>query len=105
VVWDRKVSMNGFFELVESSARVGSWNNVDIIQVTVLKLTEVAKAFYRSNLILHATGISWENFKAKFLYRFRDVRIDRYHFMQLLTSRQRKEETPQEFLTVVVHWP
>jgi hypothetical protein len=62
-----------------------------------LKLTKVVKSFYRSNLKLYATGISWENFKAKFLYRFRDVRIDRYHFMQLPTSRQGKAETPQEF--------
>ena len=64
---------------------------------------EAAKAFYSSNLELYATGISWENFKAKFLYRFRDVRSDQYHFMQLLTSKQRKEETLQEFWTVVIH--
>ena len=95
---EKSVSMNEFLELVESSARVGSWNNVDKIQVTILKLTEAAKAFCSSNLELHAIGISWENFKAKFLYRFRDFRSDQCHFMQLPTSRQRKEETPQEFL-------
>lgn len=98
MVRDRKVSVNEFLELVELSARVGSWNDVDKIQVTILKLTEAAKAFYSSNLELHATGVSWENFKNKFLYRFRDVISDQYHFMQLPTSRQRKEETSQEFL-------
>jgi hypothetical protein len=68
--------VNEFLELVELSARVGSWNSVNKIQVTVLKLTEAAKAFYSSNLELYATGISWENFKDKFLYRFRGVRSD-----------------------------
>jgi len=37
-------------------------------------------------------------FKAKFLHRFRDVRNDQYHFMQLQTAKQQKHETPPEFL-------
>ena len=87
-----------FFELVESSARIGNWNDVDKIQISVLKLKETAKTFYSSNLELHATGVSWGKFKVKFLYRLRDVRSVRYHFMQLQTARQRKGETLQEFL-------
>jgi hypothetical protein len=83
---------------VESSAKIGNWNDVNKIQVTVLKLTETAKAFYSSNLELHAKEVIWENFKAKFLRRFQDVRTDQYHFMQLQTARQKRDETPQEFL-------
>ena len=90
--------MNDFFELVESSTRIGSWGDFDNIQITVLKITEVAKAFYSSNPELHNAGISWENFKAKFLHRFRDVRSGKYHVIQLLTTRQKKDETPQEYL-------
>ena len=56
----------------------------------MLQRTETTKAFYSSNLELHATGILGKN--------FRDVRSDQCHFMQLQTARQRKEETPQEFL-------
>jgi hypothetical protein len=63
-----------------------------------LKITEVAKAFYSSSPELHNTEISWEDFKANYLHRFRDVRSDQYHFMQLQTARQRKDENPQEFL-------
>ena len=87
-----------FFESVESSAIIGNWSEFDEIQITVLKITEVSKAFYSSNPELHSTSILWENFKAKFLHRFRDVKSDQYHFMQLRTARQRKDETPPEFL-------
>jgi len=87
-----------FFELVESSARIGCWSEPDKIQITILKLSDVAKIFYSSNPELQKADISWENFKAKFLHRFRDVKSDQYHFMQLQTARQKKDETPQEFL-------
>lgn len=95
---EKSVSVKEFFESVESSARIGNWSEFDKIQITVLKITEVAKAFYSSNPELHKADISWENFKAKFLHRFRDVRSDQYHFMRLQTARQKKEETPREFL-------
>jgi hypothetical protein len=82
---EKSVSVKEFFELVESSAKIGCWSDSDNTKITVLKITNVAKAFYSSNPQLHNTGISWENFKAKFLHRFRDVRSDRYHFMQIQT--------------------
>jgi len=94
----KSVRVKEFFESVESSAIIGNWSQSDKIQITVLKLTEVAKAFYSSNPELHSTSISWENFKVKFLHRFRDVRSDQYHFMQLQTVKQQKDETPREFL-------
>jgi hypothetical protein len=87
--------VNECFELVESSARIGSWGDFDKTQITVLKIKEVAKAFYSSNPELHNTSILWENFKAKFLHRFRDVRSDQHHFMQLQVARQKKDEIPQ----------
>jgi hypothetical protein len=86
-----------FFDSVESSGKIGNWSDFDKVQITALKLTEVAKAFYISNPELHSASISWENFKAKFLHRFRDVQIDQYRFMQLRTSKQQKE-TPRECL-------
>jgi len=83
---------------VESSAIIGNWNDFDKIQITILKSTKVAKAFYSSNPQLHSTIISWENFKAKLLHRFRDVRSDQYHFMQFQSATQQKDEAPREFL-------
>jgi len=95
---ENSVRVKEFFEPVESVAALGNWSETDKKQITVLKLTEVAKAFYSSNPELHDTSISWENFKTKFLHGFRDVRNDQYHFMQLQTAKQQKHETPREFL-------
>jgi len=95
---EKLVGVKEIFESLESSAKIGNWSQFDKIQITVLKLTEIAKAFYSSNPELNSADISWENFKAKFLHRFRDVRGDQYHFMQLQTAKQQKDETPREFL-------
>jgi hypothetical protein len=43
------MSVHGFFETVENTAKVGNWGPTDKIQIVVLKLTEVAQAFYNSN--------------------------------------------------------
>jgi len=37
-------------------------------------------------------------FQGQNLQRFRDVKSDQYHFMQLQTDKQQKDETPREFL-------
>jgi len=95
---EKSVSVKESFESVKSSAIRGNWSDFDRIQITVLKSTEVAKSFYSSNPELHNTNISWENIKAKFLQRFRDVRSDQYHFMKLQTAKQQKDETPREFV-------
>jgi len=65
-----------FFELVKLSARIGCWSKFDRIQITILKLSDVAKIFYGNKPELQKADISWENFKAKFLHRFRDIRSD-----------------------------
>jgi len=94
----KAVSVKEFFESLESSAIIGNWSQFDKIQITVLKLTEVAKALYNSNPELHSTSTSWENFKVKCLHIFRDIRSDQYHFRQLQTAKQQKDENPRDFL-------
>jgi hypothetical protein len=75
-----------FLRLFENTVKVGNLGPIDKIQIVVLNLTEVAKVFYNSNLELHANDITWENFKGKFLHRFRDVRNDQYHLIKLQTA-------------------
>ena len=87
-----------FFDSVDSSAKIGNWSKIDKVQITALKLTEVAKVFYSSNPELHSASISWEKFKAKFLHIFWDVKTDQYRFMQPQTDEQQKDETPRELL-------
>jgi hypothetical protein len=84
---------------MENSAKIGNWSDTDKVQVAILKLTEIAKTFYNSNLKLQAPEISWQNFKSCFQARFKKVHTDQYHFirLQLQTARQGRDETPQGF--------
>jgi hypothetical protein len=94
---EKSVPLADFFESIESTARVGNWTETDKIQIAILKLTDSAKSFYSGNLELHSPDITWENFKVQFQKRFRDVHTDQFHFIQLQTARQKRDETPQEF--------
>jgi hypothetical protein len=62
---EKSVIVREFFELVES-ARIGCWSESDNIQITILKLSDVAKIFYSCNPELQKVDISWKNFEAKF---------------------------------------
>ena len=87
-----------FFETIESSAAIGNWSEADRKQICALKLTDAERAFYSATPELRDRAITWQDFKARFLSRFRDVRTVKYHFGQLYMARQRKTETAQEFL-------
>ena len=86
------------FEAIEGTAKIGNWTEADKIQVCVLRLTDNARDFYRATPELRDPHITWEEFKAHFLNRFRDVRTAQYHFTQLQQARQRKNESASEFL-------
>jgi hypothetical protein len=94
---DKAISIHEFFDAVESTARTGNWRDSDKIIITVLKLTEVAKAFYASSVHLLRAEVTREALKAKFLHGFRDVRPEQFHYVQLQTARQGKDESPQNF--------
>jgi hypothetical protein len=68
---------------------MGNWAEVDKIRVCALKLTEAAREFYSANPELREPGITWQDFKTKFLTRFRDVRTNQYHYSELHKARQR----------------
>ena len=87
-----------FFEAIEGTAKIGNWTEADKIQVCVLRLTDNARDFYRDTPELKDPNVTWENFKAHFQTRFRDVRTAQYHFTQLQQARQRKNESSGEFL-------
>jgi hypothetical protein len=89
--------LNEFFEIIESNARVGNWSQEDLIRKAAMKLTDVARVFYNATLELHDKDIAWTAFKSTFYNRFRDVRADPFHFTQLQTAKQRKDESTQEF--------
>jgi len=91
------ISLEEFFSSIEGSAKIGHWAEVDCLQVAVLKLAESARTFYFSCPQLHEETVTWQSFKAIFRDRFKDVRTDQFHYTQLQTARQRRNEGPQEF--------
>jgi hypothetical protein len=94
---DKAVPLHEFFEILESTARVGNWTQEDQIRIAAMRLTDVARIFYNGALELHGNDVTWTAFKNAFYQRFRDVRTDQFHFTQLQSAKQRKDESPQEF--------
>jgi hypothetical protein len=43
---DKAVPLHEFFEILESTARVGNWSQDDLIRIAAMRLTEVARNFY-----------------------------------------------------------
>ena len=86
-----------FLEIIENSAAIGNWSEADRKQICALKLTFAARAFYSATPELRDPANTWQDFNARFLSRFRDVRTVQNHFGHLYMARQRKGETAQEF--------
>jgi hypothetical protein len=80
---DKAVPLHEFFELLESTARVGNWAQEDLIRIAAVRLTDVARIFYIGALELHGNDVTWTTFKNAFYQSFRDVRTDQFHFTQL----------------------
>ena len=95
------IPLEEFLSLIESSARIGLWEDGDKLQIAALRLTDVARQFYNGCLELHSPGATWQKFKDEFRRRFRDTHTDQYHFMKLHTARQGRNETPRSLLTDV----
>ena len=69
--------------------------------MAILKLTDMARAFYNVTLELCDQNITWAAFKSAFHNQFRDVRTDQYHFTQLQMVRQKKDESHKNSRTDV----
>jgi hypothetical protein len=93
---DSVVTLEEFISSIESSARLGRWEEKDEVEIAVLKLAGSAKTFYKGCPELHADGLTWQQLKTA-LNRYKDVHADQYHYMKLQTVRQAKNEDPQAF--------
>jgi len=61
-----------------------------------LKLVENARTFYISCPEIHGENVTWQSFQNIFRERFKDIRTDQFHYMQLQPARQRRNEGLQE---------
>jgi hypothetical protein len=98
---DKSISLEEFFNSTEESAAVRNWQGTDKVQVALLKLTDAARQFYNGCLELHSADTTWSKLESTSRYRFRDVHTDQYHFMNLQTARQGRDETPKNLQTDV----
>jgi hypothetical protein len=80
------VTLEEFLSSIESSARLGRWEDADKVEIAVLKLTGSANTFFQGCAELHADGVTWKTFKDIFRNRYKDVRTDQFHFMKLQNS-------------------
>jgi hypothetical protein len=94
--WAGTVPLSEFLESIENVARIGRWMYDDKIRIAILKLSDTARAFFNAHLELHSPDLTWAAFKDAFT-RFKDVRSDQFHYTQLQTARQRRDESPQSF--------
>ena len=92
------IPLEEFLSVMESSARIGLWEDEDKLQIALLRLTDVARQFYNGCLELHSPGPTWQKFKDEFRHRFRNTHTDQYHFMKVHTARQGRNEALQEFV-------
>jgi hypothetical protein len=90
------VPLEEFFSSIKGSDQIGRWEESDKIRIAALKVTGAAKLFYNGCPELHTEDLMWDRFKSAFSQRFKDTHSDQFHFMQLQTARQRKNEGPQE---------
>ena len=60
-------------------------------------MTGAAKIFFNGCVDLHDEGVTWDQFKQTFRERFKDVHTDQFHFTNLHTAKQIKNESPQAF--------
>ena len=70
------VPLEEFLSNIESSARMGLWEDANKLENAILWLSDVAEQFYNRCLELHAPGVTWENFKNVLRHRFRDTHTD-----------------------------
>ena len=94
---DSGVTLEEFFATIETSANLGRWQENDQRETAVMRLAGSTKLFYQGCTELHEEGTTWQMFKNAFRHRYKDTHTDQYHFTNLQTARQTRNEIPQVF--------
>jgi hypothetical protein len=89
--------LDKFISTLETSARIGRWEQKDTVEIAALRLKGSARIFYQGCTELHTRDASWNTFKEVLRKRYKDVHADHYHYVRLQMAHQKKNERPQEF--------
>ena len=87
-----------FFESIDEAAEKGRLSSKDKVRLTRLKLRGAARLFYASQLELRADDVTYTDFRAAFVNRFKDKHTDQYNYTRLQNASQEKNESPEVFL-------
>jgi hypothetical protein len=92
------IPVRDFFESIDEAAEMGGLSLKDKVRLAKLKLRGVARMFYSAQPQLRAEDVTYAEFKAAFLTRFKDKHTDQYHYARVQTASQEKNESPEMFL-------
>jgi hypothetical protein len=87
-----------FFESINEAAEMGKLSSKDKVRLARLKLRGAARTFYSSPPQLRADDITYEEFQAAFVKRFKDKHTDQFHYARMQNASQEKSESPEVFL-------
>jgi len=69
-VSESAVSLEEFFESIQSAAKIGRWHSADCMQIVSLKIIDSARTFYNMCLEFHTEEATRDEFKKVFRERF-----------------------------------
>jgi hypothetical protein len=87
-----------FFESINEAAEMGRLSSKDKVRLARLKIRGAARAFYSAQPQLKADDITYEEFRATFVKRFKDKHTDQYNYSRAQNASQERNESPETFL-------
>jgi hypothetical protein len=98
---EKSGSLEEFLSAVENMAEMGNWSKRDKVRIATMKLEEAARVFADSAPEISGGEVSWADFKNALQQRFRDPRTDHFHFLQLVSVKQKMGESVLSFAVCV----
>jgi hypothetical protein len=77
---------------------VGKLSSKDKIRLARLKLRGAVRGFYSAEQRLRADDITYEEFRAAIVNRFKNKHTDQYHYARVQNASQERNESPEVFL-------
>jgi hypothetical protein len=90
-------SLHEFLSAVENMAEMGNWSDKDKVRIATMKLEDAARVFVEAAPEIRGREVSWADFKKALQHRFRDPRTDHFHYLQLVSVRQKIGENVLSF--------
>nr|XP_022920762.1 uncharacterized protein LOC111429154 [Onthophagus taurus] len=87
------------FERIEQRATLDRWTEQETLNIVKYRLTGEAYRYYKSDTTLQAATVTFNDFKEKFIQRFKPRRIPGEAYNKLNRTLQGPNETVSEFQT------